>query len=66
MKPVMLFVYLIVVSGICFYFAFADQAVLKYFPIKDKSIRRTLFIIGGSVMLLSALLALYTAVAQSR
>ena len=66
MKPMLLFVYLIIVSGFLFYHAFADQAAPKYFPIKNASVRRKLLITGGSVLLLSALLALYTAIAQSR
>jgi hypothetical protein len=67
MKPMLLFVYLVILSGLNFYFAFADQAAqVKYFPIKSGSLRRKLGVGAGSVLLLCALLALYAAISKTR
>jgi hypothetical protein len=66
MKPMLLFVYLVVISAISFLFAFAGRAAPgKDLPIKNASLRRTLFIVAGSVFLLCALLALYAAIAKT-
>jgi hypothetical protein len=64
MSRIWLFVYFVIVSALCFYFAYGlDQSILSdYFPPKNRALRRKLFAIGGSVLLFCALLMLYAAV----
>ena len=68
MNRILGFIFLVIVSAICFYFAYGvDPSIMRQSsPIKDDSIRKKLFVIGGSVLLINALLLLYAAVASSR
>ncbi|HKQ99761.1 MAG TPA: hypothetical protein VJT09_03760 [Pyrinomonadaceae bacterium] len=68
MNRILLFVFLVVVSAIFFLLAFGlDQSALgEHFPPKNQALRKKLFTIGGSVLLLCALLALYAAVMSPR
>ena len=64
MNRVLMFVFLVIVSAVCFYFAYGlDPSITRQIsPIKNDSIRQKFFAIGGSLLLLVALLLLYAAI----
>ena len=68
MNRILGFIFMVIVSAICFYFAYGlDPSITRQIsPIKNDSIRKKFFAIGGSVLLLVALLLLYAAVASPR
>lgn len=68
MNRILLFIFLAIVSAISFYFAYGlDPSITRQIsPIKNDSIRRKLFAVSGSILLLCSLLALYAAIVSPR
>jgi Mn2+/Fe2+ NRAMP family transporter len=68
MNRILMFVFLVIVSAICFYFVYGlDPSIMRQIsPIKNDSIRNKMFTVFGVVLLLSALLLLYAAIMSPR